>query len=343
MKNLQINISRWAICLSFIFSGSLLKAQETIVTYVKKNGGHTAHKDSAAYTSILRMTPNEEGLYALNDYYPNGTLKRHGWVKDVNPQRLRFEGVVETYYDNGELETVTRYADARQIDTAERYYRNGVLREREVYLNPIEEKINSQLKIDLNKRLVYYADSTGNVQVRDGNGEAEITYAGGDIERGRYTGGLREGRWEGTFRKARYQFEEWYENGEVIRGISTDSLGKQYPYEQWRVQPEYPNGIQNLRQFIGKNYRYPKNAIQAKAKGQLVIRFVVDTTGIPTEFEVVNDMGYGTAHAAINVIKKAQRWSPGYERGIPARVKYTLPIRLDLSNSQNKKPASASK
>lgn len=321
-----------------MFFGSLLKAQETIVTYIKKNGGNTAYKDSAVYTSILRMEPNEEGLHELNDYYANGNLKRHGWVKTADPRRLRFEGLVETYYDNGALETVVRYSDNRRIDTAERYYRNGVLKEREAYLNRPEEKDDS-LQTDLYKRLVYYADSVGNIHVQDGNGRAEIT-DNVDIERGYYAGGLREGRWEGTFRKAKYRFEEWYENGEVIRGITTDSLGKQYLYEQGQVKPEYPGGIRNLMKFIGQNYKYPKEAIQAKVRGQLRIRFVVDTTGTPTDFEVISDLGYGTAAAAIDAVRKSARWSPGYQRGVPVRVAYTLPVTLNISSRPRQNPAS---
>ncbi|HLT87531.1 MAG TPA: energy transducer TonB [Sphingobacterium sp.] len=306
---------------------------------MKKNGGNTAYKDSAAYTSILRIEPNEEGLHELNDYYANGNLKRHGWVKAADPRRLRFEGLVETYYDNGALETVVRYSDNQRIDTAERYYKNGTLKEREVYLKPPEGK-GDPLQADLYKRLIYYADSMGNIHVQDGNGQAEIIYNNDDIERGRYVDGLRVGRWEGTFQKAKYRFEEWYENGEVIRGITTDSLGKQYPYEQRQVQPEYPEGMRNLMKFIGQNYKYPQEAIQAKVNGQLLLRFVVDTTGMATDFEVISDLGYGTAAAAIDAVRKSERWSPGYQRGVPVRVKYTLPVRLNISSRPSQKPAS---
>ncbi len=339
MKYLYVNLSRCTIGLWLLFFSSLLKGQETIVTYVKKNGGYTAYKDSAAYTSILRIVPNEAGMHELNDYYTNGNLKRHGWSKTADSKRLRFEGLVETYYDDGALETVVRYADNRRIDTAERYYRNGVLKEREAYLKQAERKGDS-LQVDLNKRLVYYADSTGRIQIQDGNGYAEIMTNDVDIEQGHYVDGLRDGRWEGSFQKAKYRFEEWYENGEVIRGITTDSLGKQYPYEQRDVNPEYPQGRRNLLQFIGQNYKYPKEAVQAKVDGQLLISFVVDKTGMATDFEVVHDLGYGTAAAAINALKKSERWSPGYQRGVPVRVKYTLPVRLNLSFRPSPRPAS---
>ncbi|QQD13974.1 hypothetical protein [Sphingobacterium sp. UDSM-2020] len=67
----------------------------------KKNGGYSANKDSADYTNILRLIPNEAKVHELNEYYPNGNLKRHGWVKTTDPKRLYFEGPLDTYYDNG--------------------------------------------------------------------------------------------------------------------------------------------------------------------------------------------------------------------------------------------------
>lgn len=339
VKSSLFHTGKYALCLLLLFFGSLLKAQETIITYIKKNGGHTAYKDSAAYTSILRITPNEEGLYEVNEYYTNGNLKRHGWVKAPTPLRLRFDGLVESYYDNGALETTVRYAEDQRVDSAEKYYRNGVLKEREAYLKRSKEHL-SLPRSDTSKRLVYYADSLGNVQVQDGNGKAEIIYNKVDVERGEYAAGLRTGRWKGSFRKGKYRFEEWYENGVVTEGLTTDSLGKQYPYEQREIRPEYPGGARNFAKFVAQNYRYPKEAVQAKVTGQLRISFVVDTTGTPTEFKMINDLGYGTAAVGIDAIKKAERWAPGYQRGVPARVAYTIPITLNMSTRPSEKSLS---
>lgn len=330
---------KYTISLLLLLVASFSYGQETMVTYIKKNGGFTVHKDSAEYKRIVRILPNAEGLYELNEYYNNGNLKRHGWIKDINPHPLRFEGVVESYFDNGSLEETVRYGDGQQIDTAERYYRNGILKEREAYLLGKKEQ-SSTLIPDEYKRLVYYADSLGNVQVEDGNGHAEIVYNEKDVERGLYAEGLRVGRWEGTFRKGKYRFEEWYEEGKVSRGLSVDSLGRQYPYEERDVSPEYSGGVNGFRKFIGQNFQYPRKAIQAKVQGIVVIAFVVDTLGTPMDFEVLSDLGYGTVRAGIDVIKKSGLWIPGQQRGVPARVKYTLPIRLNLSSQAPPNPSS---
>ncbi|MDR2274542.1 MAG: energy transducer TonB [Sphingobacterium sp.] len=326
MKFDSFNLYKFFIYLIFICCTIPLKAQETIVTYIKKNGGHTAHKDSAAYTNIIQLRPNEMGLYQLNDYYPNGNLKRHGWTKIANPQKLQLEGVVETYYENGNLATSAEYNDNKLSDTLKRYHKNGTLQETRFFFQS-ERSPNEFLFVDRNSRLIYYADSTGHVQINDGNGTFEFKNKG-DSEKGQYANGVREGRWEGTFHNGKNRFEEWYENGVLSKGITTDSAGNTHPYTQREVQPEYPGGIHKLMMFVAQHYKYPKEALQARVSGQLLISFVIEKTGIPNKFEVINDLGYGTAASGIDVVQKAKKWTPGYQFGLPVRVKYSLPIRL---------------
>ncbi|CAM3640379.1 energy transducer TonB [Sphingobacterium prati] len=326
MKLDLFNPYKCFIYLIFICFATSLKAQETIVTYIKKNGGYTARKDSAAYTSIIRLKPNEMGLYELNDYYLNGNLKRHGWTKIADPRKLHLEGIVETYYENGNLATSAGYNDNKLSDTLKRYHKNGHLKETRLFFRS-ERSPNEFLFVDRNSRLIYYADSTGRVQISDGNGTFEFKNKEGS-EKGQYMNGVREGRWEGTFRSSKNRFEEWYENGVLSKGITTDSAGNLHPYTQREVQPEYPGGIQKLMMFVAQNYKYPKEALQARVSGQLLIDFVIEKTGIPNEFEVINDLGYGTAANGIEVLQKAKKWTPGYQFGLPVRVKYSLPIRL---------------
>lgn len=309
---------------------SAIQAQE-IVTYIKENGGYTTDLDSADYVNVLLATANDNGLYAREDYYPDGILKRSGFVKTLDPRNPDFEGTVESYHDNGALESVIHYVDNRPTDTASYYYRNGTLKEQRLFL-PDEKKRRGKEQTDKpTMRMLYYADSLGNVQVENGNGDAEIIVDDIDVERGRYADGLREGRWEGSFRDAEYRFEEWYTDGIITKGVTTDSLGRQYTYSQQKTDPEYPGGMQSLMRFVANNYQYPKEAILARVSGTVLISFVVDTTGTPVDFDIVNDLGYGSGTAGVNILKRMKQWTPGYERGVPDRVKYTVPIRMNIS------------
>ncbi|WP_313266404.1 energy transducer TonB [Sphingobacterium sp.] len=333
MHYYSLNIYKYTIFLFFTAFVIPSKAQETILTYIKKNGGFTAIKDSAAYTNIIRSTANEMGLHELNDYYPNGNLKRHGWTKVADPRRLYLEGIMESYHKNGNLAVSAGYKDNKLSDTLKRYYENGLLKEIR-FFSSSETSPNEFLFQDQHSQLIYYADSTGHQQIVNGNGMFEFQDSI-NSEKGQYADGLRQGHWEGTLKEGKNKFEEWYAKGVLSKGISTDSMGNVHPYTQRDVPPEYPGGIRNLMIFIAQNYKYPKEALKARVSGQLLISFVVEKNGLTNEFEVINDLGYETAASGIAVLKKAAKWTPGYQYGMPVRVKYSIPIRLHTAPAPN--------
>lgn len=96
------------------------------------------------------------------------------------------------------------------------------------------------------------------------------------------------------------------------------------------VNPEPVGGLNSFRMWLGSNYRYPQEAIDAELKGQMVVSFIVEADGELTDFKVVKDLGYGTADAAIEVLQKAANWRPGIQNGKKVRVAYTLPITFNF-------------
>ena len=317
---------RLAIIFS-LFAGLcvMAHAQET-TTYYTKTGAHTTERDSAHYSRVLRTQANADNLFELNEYFLDGTLRRHGYVQAPDPTRLRFEGELTTYHENGNLLATEWYRDNTTVDTAAYYYANGTLKERRAFLG-IKSNVNGTSRPQMDTRTLYYADSLGNIQVENGQGEALLTL-GDDVEQGHFTDGLRTGHWTGTFFKGKNTFEEWYENGELTKGITTDSTGRTHPYSDNMVDPTYPGGIQELMKFVAQNYRFPPQALREKVAGQVLIGFVVERDGSMGEYKIINDLGHGTGAAAIAAIKRAQKWSPAYMRGVPVRVSYMLPVRL---------------
>lgn len=103
-------------------------------------------------------------------------------------------------------------------------------------------------------------------------------------------------------------------------------------YTEVETMPEYPDGGYNgFRRFVAKNFRAPE--IIKNLKGQLILQFVVETDGSLTDIKVIRDLGYGTGAEAVRVLKKSKKWKPGTQNGKPVRVKYTLPIIINIQNS----------
>ena len=95
-------------------------------------------------------------------------------------------------------------------------------------------------------------------------------------------------------------------------------------------QPEYPGGMEALRQFLGKNLSYPRSAASADVSGRVFVSFVVNTDGSLTDVQVLKGIGFGCDEEALRVVQKMPRWRPGKQSGRAVRVKYNLPISFSL-------------
>ena len=97
--------------------------------------------------------------------------------------------------------------------------------------------------------------------------------------------------------------------------------------------PEPVGGMSSFRQWVANNLIYPKAAIDAGAKGTILVSFIVEADGSLQNIKTLNDIGFGTSESAINTLKKAKKWKPGIQDGKPVAVEYSFPIKLDLSRN----------
>ncbi|MET3025141.1 M56 family metallopeptidase [Flavobacterium sp. UW10123] len=93
-------------------------------------------------------------------------------------------------------------------------------------------------------------------------------------------------------------------------------------------QPQFPGGIEKFYMFVGQNFKMSEEFSKQKMDGKLLIEFMVEKDGSLSEFNVVKNLGYGTADEAIRVLKLSPKWIPGSENGKPVRVLYSLPITI---------------
>lgn len=94
------------------------------------------------------------------------------------------------------------------------------------------------------------------------------------------------------------------------------------------IQPEFPGGIKEFYQFIGKNYQVPN---VPGLKGKVYISFVVEKDGSISNSKVVRDIGYGTGIEAIRVLSLSPKWKPAEQNGRTVRCSYILPLSIEAS------------
>src|SRR5690606_8366100 len=84
-------------------------------------------------------------------------------------------------------------------------------------------------------------------------------------------------------------------------------------FNQVDTPPQPVGGMREFYQFIGKNYRFPKEAVAAKVEGRVLVSFVVERDGSLSSIKSLKDIGYGTGEEAIRMLKESPRWNPGIQ------------------------------
>ncbi len=90
--------------------------------------------------------------------------------------------------------------------------------------------------------------------------------------------------------------------------------------------PVLIGGIQSVQSKVV----YPEMAIKAGIEGRVVLQFVIDKEGNIIDPQVVRGIGGGCDEEAIRALKTA-KFRPGYQRGVPVAVRYTIPIMFKLN------------
>jgi len=96
------------------------------------------------------------------------------------------------------------------------------------------------------------------------------------------------------------------------------------------VSPVFPGGMKAFFEYVARHYQYPMAAKEQGIKGRLVLSFIVERDGSLTDIQVVRDLGLGTGEEAVRLLRDAPKWKPGIQNGRPVRVRYQLPIALQI-------------
>lgn len=81
---------------------------------------------------------------------------------------------------------------------------------------------------------------------------------------------------------------------------------------------------------IQKRIRYPELAVNAGIEGRVVLQFIVTHEGKIKNPRVVRGIGGGCDEEALKALEFA-KFKPGYQRGRPVNVSYSLPIYFSLN------------
>lgn len=293
MWQLLITMRTYFLFILFAFFSSYSQAQIVTTSYHTKNGKITTNMDSAFFYKNSIQPKDKHAPQIVEEYYVSTkTLKSKGTLNKNSAYWLI--GKAYQYYPSGNLKDEETYADnGRLIDTAFYYHPNGNVKL--IFYYPFKQKHKKEITVT-DYLILTYADSTGKVWLTNGTGYAQLNPATHSTEEGHFVAHKKDGTWKGSFLNKKYTFKEEYKNGILISGVTTDTLGIETTYNQdnFEIAPKYPGGINALRRFVAREYRYPKKAVSLGISGTVIINFIIEADGTMSNLAVHKDLGYET-------------------------------------------------
>lgn len=106
------------------------------------------------------------------------------------------------------------------------------------------------------------------------------------------------------------------------------------------VMPRFKGGdLLFFRQWVKEQINYPKEALEQRIEGTVIVSFVVERDGSVNEVQVLRSPNQLLADEAVRTVKRSPRWEPASQRGKKVRLRYALPIDFQLAPSEPVLPA----
>ena len=96
-------------------------------------------------------------------------------------------------------------------------------------------------------------------------------------------------------------------------------------------KPVYLGGAAAMKKFIYENLKYPKEALNEKIEGVVILRYDIDYKGYVKDVKVLSSLGYGCDEEAVRVIKLLKFQVPKTPRKLKvifhktSRIQFKIP------------------
>ncbi|MEJ5994897.1 energy transducer TonB [Pedobacter sp. Du54] len=305
------------------------------VYYFKNNDKEVNTKDSADYIRVIQEPDSGETNFILREFFSNEKRKTTGKVSAFEPY-LVYEGVIMRFDKEGKRKEITTYEKGSPLGMSYEYFSNGKMHRQTEYLAFVPQGNSAPFTFtamgpsNRESKLIYLADSLGVEFVKDGNGYVRNYNVFGkdeQTEEGGYTNGVKHGVWKGSSSASATSFIESYDMGKLVGGESIRE-GVKYPYTTYGAPPSFKGGIRKFYEYVGYSTKYPSDAAKDRISGTVVLSFAVEKDGSTSEVKVERSVFSSIDEEAKRVVLSSPKWIPGTMRGVPVRVRYSIPLKF---------------
>lgn len=289
------------------------------ITYLDSSRNN-CNPENYEYIQVIKDFKIKKDLYDVAVYYQNGQQEMRGMTSDKT--NLILEGSCMYYYKNGSRMKIANYVNNKLIGKQFEWYKNGNIKsETEIVYN----KKNKKETI----RIVQYWDENKIQKVVDGEGEME--QQDGDLNatsHGPIKNFVKEGKWEGTSKHPKLTFVEEYSNGELISGISIDTLNNKYSYNDIFVKPKPRKGLKHFYNYVQNEIKNP-STFETLVQGTIYFSFIIGIDGKIEDLKALNKDELGLSDNAIQIISQYKGWIPASYRGVKFKLLNEIGIRFE--------------
>jgi periplasmic protein TonB len=111
--------------------------------------------------------------------------------------------------------------------------------------------------------------------------------------------------------------------------IGQDGSETDDPFYVVEVMPTFKGGdLAKFQEWVGKRTNYPQAAYDNKIRGTVFLTFIVEKDGTVSSVTIVKGVHPLLDNEAVRVISESPKWAPGYQRGQPVRVRFSIPLNF---------------
>ena len=92
----------------------------------------------------------------------------------------------------------------------------------------------------------------------------------------------------------------------------------------------------SIADYISKTLVYPETACKLSISGNVKLRFIIETSGLPSNLMVIETVGGGCTEEAIRIVQQL-KWSPGVKDNMAVRTCFNLSIKFDPADQLRSK------
>lgn len=262
--------------------------------YYDENWDPTPYVHKAKYYRIGTKDSLGHWHGKIVDYFADDTPQMKGtYNRDLK------QGIFIYYNEDGTISGAGCYNHDQKVGKWEYYYSN----------NRLESEIRY---IDNFSYIENIYDSVGNQLVKEGKGiDIEYHTNGSLASKRTIEGGLNHGVFEGYYEDGQPYFIEYHKKGFLDYGISYDTLGNVYRYDEQTEWPYPHGGFEKLIEYFEANNKMKSLDFE----GFVELKFRVRTDGSIHEIVVTKSLGPELDQHAKDLLLEGPNWHAAKFRG----------------------------